>query len=543
MRASRVGHARLSLLAVLVVVAAVMLSAPALAPALGAPVRGGRLVVGKPLDPDGYDPHRVTAINAAYVISLIYDTLLHLDYDLKTITPGLARSWDVSRDGLTYTFELRNDVRFHSGRRFTSADVKYTFERLLEPRTASPHRFRLGAVERIETPSETTVVLRLREPQTDLLLQLTIPFLGIIDREAVERFGDRYGSAGAGGTGPFVFVEWVPNDRTVLRRNDAYRWGPQYYRNRGPAHVDEVVYRTIPETQTLIFELERGNVHSGFGVRPPDIDVLRRNRDVQILEAKPYQHIQYLSFKITRPNLGDVRVRKAISAAINKAELVKDVQRGQGAVAHGIVQPSTLDYWAGQEQVFPRYDPGQARALLEEAGWRPGPDGIRTRDGQRLQLQFFGISASQEELATLLQAHLKAVGIDMQIRLVTLSAYFPGLRNQDYDVWSLDYPYASILEMLNLYFWSGNIPSPNRVMWDDRRTDGLLLVARRARTDEQRVRAVHDLQKVVAENHLWVPLWHRVLLVPTRVEVRGFRPHGVYGQAYYKLLDVWLERR
>jgi ABC-type transport system substrate-binding protein len=529
--------------AALIVAAALATATWTAASAPAGPARGGRFVIGKPLDPDGYDPHRVTAINASHVITLIYDNLVNIDFDLKTITPGLAREWEISRDGKVYTFKLRNDVKFHSGRRFTSADVKYTFERILDTRTASPHRFRLDQVETIETPDDTTVVLRLKQPQSDLLLQLTNPFMGIIDREAVEKYGPRYGAAGAGGTGPFMFVEWVPNERTVLRRNPEYRWGPPYYRNRGPAHVDEVVYRIIPEPQTLVFELERGNIHSAFSVRPADIDVLRRNPSVQILEAKPYQHIQYLSFKVTRPGISELNVRKAISAAINKAELVREVQRGQGAVAHGIVQPTTLDYWPGQEQVFPKYDPGLARRLLEEAGWRLGGDGIRVKDGQRLGLLFFGIAGNQEELATLLQAHLRAVGIELTLRLVTLAAYFPGLRNQDYDVWSLDYPYATIQEMLNLYFWSGNIPSPNRVMWNDTNTDAYLLLARTARSDDARARYVQQLQKIVAENHLWVPLWHRVLLVPTRTEVKGYRPHGIYGQAYYKLLDLWIERR
>lgn len=523
-----------------VVVAGVVLLAGAASAA--APRPGGRLVIGTERDQEVYDPHRTTGITVAGVASLLYDTLLFIDYDLRTLTPGLARAWEVAPDGKTYTFQLRNDVKFHSGRRFTSADVRYTFERLLDPKTASPHRFRLASVEAIDTPGETTVVVRLKDPRSDLLAQLAHPFLGILDRESVQKHGTKYGTAGAGGTGPFTFVEWVSGDRMVFKRFGDYRWGPPFFQNKGPAFVDEVVYRVTPETQTLVFELERGNIQSLWGGRPSDVQLLRRNKDVQILEGRPNQQIQYLGFKVTRPGVSDVNVRKAISAAISKDELAKEIQRGLGTPARGVFLPVTRDYWAGQEAIFPTYAPAQSRALLDAAGWKPGPDGIRVKDGQRLALVYLSWTPEQDELATFLQSQLKEVGIDLEIRPLALAAYFSGLRKHDHDLWSLDTPYPSILEILNFWFLSTNTPAPNRAMWKDARTDELLTQARGARTDETRARALLELQKIMAENHLLVPLWHRPLLVPTRVEVKGYRPHGVYSTGYYKLLDLWIDK-
>ncbi|MGH9650503.1 MAG: ABC transporter substrate-binding protein, partial [Terriglobales bacterium] len=215
---------------------------------------------------------------------------------------------------------------------------------------------------------------------------------------------------------------------------------------------------------------------------------------------------------------------------------------GQGSVARGIFLPSTRDYWPGQESIFPRYNPEQAKAWLDAAGWKVGSDGVRAKEGQKLSLTFLGWVPEQEELATLLQAQLKTVGIDVQVRQAAISAYFPGLRRADHELWSLDTPYPSILELMHFWFWSGNIPSPNRANWNDKRTDELLTIARGARTDEARAKAVQEIQKIMADNQLVVPIWHRALIVATRAELKDFRPHGVYSGGFYKLLDARLDK-
>lgn len=536
----------------LLAVAAALVTAVAAGPRLAAaaPKKGGTLVIGAPTDPPTFDQQRTTSITVAGLASLIYDTLVEIDYDLKTLTPGLAESWQVSPDGKTFTFKLRDDVKFHSGRKFTSADVKYTFERILNPpkstqkrKIRSPHKFRLGQLKAIETPDETTLVLKFKSRRADLLVQLSNPFMGIIDREAVEKYGERYGAAGVGGTGPFMLDKWVVHDRAILKRFPDYRWGPSYFKNKGPAHIEEIVFRVIPEWQTLVFEFELGNVHTSRHMRYSDIEVLKRNKDIRILSVEPSQRIHFIGFKVTRPIIDDINVRKAINMAINKKELVKDVEHGYATMARGLFQPTVTDYWPGQESIFPEYSPAKAKALLDAAGWKPGPDGIRVKEGRRLKLTFIGmVESGHQELAPILQAQLKAVGIDLKTKVSILRVYLPGLRKQNYDMWALATPYVSIHEILNYWFSSKNIPSPNRGMWKDARTDELLLLGSAGETEEVRTKAVQELQKIVAENYLMVPFAHRKTLVPTRVEVKGFRPHGIYGSAYHKLLDVWLDK-
>lgn len=510
-----------------------------------APRAGGTLVIGSQFDVPRLDPHRTTAITVAGLGSLLFDSLLSIDYDLRTVGSGLATRWEVSKDGTVYTFHLRDDVKFHSGRMFTSADVKYSLERILDPKTASPHKWRLGDVAAIETPNETTVVLRLKSRHSDLLVQLASPFVAIVDRESVAEHGAKFGSAGAAGTGPFTFREWVLNDHMTFKRFPEYRWGPAFLKNRGPAHLEEIVFRIVPEYQTLVFETERGGVHTFHGVRAVDVERLRRVKGLDVPETRPSQQIHYIGFKVTRTGVGDVNVRKAIGSALNREELAKAVARGLVPVAKGIFLPSVPDYWPGQEAIFPSYDRDRARAFLDAAGWKPGADGIRVKDGHRLRLTLLGMLGTVEEheqLHPLLQAQLKEVGIDVEVKLLAVPAFFASLGKQDYDLWTLATPYASVFELQKFWYWSKNIPSPNRFMWNDPRTDGQLLAAQSAATDQARAAALREVQRIAAEHHLVVPLWHEILRVPTRVEVKGFRPHGVYATGYYKLLDVWLER-
>jgi ABC-type transport system substrate-binding protein len=286
-------------------------------------------------------------------------------------------------------------------------------------------------------------------------------------------------------------------------------------------------------------------VHTFRGLRSGDVERLRRTKGLAVLEATPTQQVHYLGFKVTRPGVSDLTVRKAISTALNRDELARAVTRGLVPAAKGIFLPTMPDYWPGQEALFPRPDPARARALLDAAGWRPGPDGIRVKEGQRLRLTLLGMLGTveeHEELHPLIQAQLREVGVDVEVKLLAVPAFFATLGKPDYDLWTLATPYESVLELLKFWYWSRNIPSPNRTLWNDPRTDEYLLAAETATSDEARAAALREVQRIAAENHLLLPLWHEVLRIPVRVEVKGFRPHALYAAGYYKLLDVWLDR-
>ncbi len=509
-------------------------------PAATGPQKGGTLVLAKDTEIDTYDPQKTGSIPVASVAQLIGDGLVALEYDLKTIVPALAKEWTVTPDGLTYTFKLREDVLFHSGRKFTSADVLYTFNRLLDPKTASTHAGRLGKVDKMEAPDETTFVLKLQVPSSELLVQLANPFMVILDREAVEKYGDKYGSQYLAGTGPFMFVEWVPNSHMKFKRFDSYTWGPEFLKNKGPAYVDEIIYRVVPERQTLMMELESGEIHSLHGLYPAYVEQLKQNDKVQLIPSEPYLHMEYMGMKVTRPILQDVKVREAINYAINKDEMIDVHLKGLGKPAYSIVNPAASGYWQGSEGAWPKYDAAKAKSLLDEAGWKVGSDGIRVKDGQRMELVYIAYSG-REDLATLLQAQLKAVGIDVKVEQMDATAFWPRTREENYDLYIIDYSYPTALDLIGLYFPSTQRPAPNRMGWNDSRTDELINAARVATTAAAKQAALDEIQQIVAKNFVWVPMWHREQYIAASTAMKDFTPHNFYNMHWFKLTDVWLD--
>ena len=180
----------------------------------------------KSLDAPHYDGHRTTWSPASDIINMIQDTLVALDWDGKTALPYLAKSWDVSADGKTYTFKLRDDVQFCSGKKFTAEDVVYSFKRLKDPATRAPYAWRAGDIKELRAPDPYTVVYELKEPYSDLLLQLTMYTNAIHNKESVEKLGKDYGINGIDGTGPWCFVSLAAANRDRAQEARRLSLGP-----------------------------------------------------------------------------------------------------------------------------------------------------------------------------------------------------------------------------------------------------------------------------------------------------------------------------
>jgi peptide/nickel transport system substrate-binding protein len=491
------------------------------------------------IDAPHYDPGRTTSGATTEVSFLTGDTLVGLDYDLKTITPLLAESWTVSPDGKVYTFKLRQDVTFCSGKKFTADDVVYSFMRVADPALKAPFLWRMGPVKEIRARDAFTVEYELTAPYGELLLQLTNFQATIVNKENVEALGKDFGVKGVDGTGPFCFQSWEPRNQIVATRHAAYKWGPPLYKNRGPVKYERIVWKIIPEEASRLAAMASGQADITYSMPDQYLPQISRMPTLEVLRPEANLRLFYLGFKITRENISDVRVRKALSMAIDRKQIVDSIYFGNGEPSNSYIHPKTPGYDANAVPDFNVFDPAGAGRLLDEAGWRMGSDGFRYKDGKKLTLLLYGFAGGRSpKIAEAAQGFWRKIGVDLQIQMWDGTIVFSKLAQQDYDIWSVAFPYSSAGDALRLYFHSGNIPTPNRMNWRDPETDRLLDVGNTATDPAERNKALAEVQKIVQDQALWVPLVHEGLALVVNKRVKNMRAHHVYSSMVYKLLDA-----
>jgi ABC-type transport system substrate-binding protein len=503
--------------------------------AMGAPPSGGMLVFARDQETETLDPHRTTAVSSAEVDYLLYDTLTSLDYD-NTVKPGLADKWEISPDGKTYTFTLRRGVRFHSGKPLTSADVKFTLDRWRTLK-GSPTAFNIAPVESVDTPTPSTIVLHLKEPLSILLINLANYAGSILNQEFVSRAGDDYGT-GVGkvdGTGPFMLKDWVRNDRLTVTRNPNYHWGPPVYKNRGPAHFETVVFRTIAEDAPRVAAVQLGEAQFDEAVPAVQVDRLAKDDRVKVIRYSDL-NTWFLGFKTGRKQLADVKVRQAINYAINKRELIAGGFYGLAEEAYGPLAPGTPGWWRDVTKAGYHYNPSTAKRLLDEAGWKPVKEGgIRQKDGQPLAVNFLYFPESHvEAMINLIQADLAGVGVDARTQRLEWTAFLAALRAGQHDMFIINVRYVTP-DVLYFYFHSKQRPAPNRFDWADPDTDRLLETSRASTNEGERMAAYQKLQEIVVTNAIWVPLVHEKRVVIASPHLLVPKMHA---NVLYKMLDL-----
>ncbi|MBV9833935.1 MAG: ABC transporter substrate-binding protein [Alphaproteobacteria bacterium] len=494
----------------------------------------------KGIDAPHYDAQRTSWGPTSDIVNMIQDTLVALDWDGKTPIPYLAKSWTVSPDGKLYTFKLRDDVTFCSGKKFTAADVVYTFKRLKDPAIKGPFAWRAGNIKELRAPDPYTVEYELNEPFSELLLQLTMFTNVILNQENVEALGKDYGIKGADGTGPWCFDQWQPRTQIVLKRHDAYKWGPSMYQNKGPVKFDKLVIKIIPEDSSRVAAMLGGTFDVTHQFPTQFIPQAKAMPSLLVQEARPNFQLLYFGFKITRPMVADRRVREAMSIAINRAEIAKAILQGNADPAYTIVDPDALDHDPNTKGLV-KEDMERAKALLEEAGWKVGSDGIREKDGVKLQPRiYYTANANSARVAEAIQGYLRKIGVDWRLQPWDSTISSVKMMEQDYEVWSVTVPYLSAGDLMNIYFDSANIPTPNRMNWKDAETDEWLRQGRMALNEADRAKYYALVQQKVMREHLWMPILNINMHMVTNKKIKGARPHMIYQNTFYKGLDYSL---
>ncbi len=517
-----------------------MAAALGLSLALPGIASGQTLTVLRTQDSFSYDPQRATAAAASEIVFLLGDTLVALDFDMKSIKPLLAKSWTVSPDGKTYTFELRDDVKFCSGKKMTSEDVVYTFNRMLDPENKKPSAQKMGKVKSITAAGPTKVVYELNEPYNELLYTLTLMHGTILNKENVDSLGKDFGIKGMDGTGPFCWESWTPRTEMIIKRHDAYKWGPPIYANQGPAKVEKMVWKMVPEDASRMAAVMSSQGDLTYAVPLWSVAELKKAPNVAVTAPANYFRTCFIGNKITRDLMKDLAVRQAMNLAVNREDIAKQIFFGNAIPAPAYLHPGTPDFAAStQNTPLGKYNPAEAKKLLDAAGWKPGSDGMRAKDGVKLSPVLYILnSGSNPQMATAVQGYMRDVGIDLKIEAFDATAYFTKIATQDFDMFLLCNPYASAGDVLNVYWRSQNRPIPNRMNWIDAETDAWLDAGLQASDPKVRAENYAKVQDRIVANALWVPLVHDMVFVAANKKVKNIKPHATFTSLLYKGLDV-----
>jgi peptide/nickel transport system substrate-binding protein len=484
------------------------------------PPADSRIVYGLTLAPSGIDPHVNASSELGIPLASVYDVLVYQDPESGVFVPGLAEDWEISDDGLTYTFYLRQDVTFHDGTPFNAEAVRFNLGRITSADLASQKaRFMLGPYERNEVVDEHTIRIYLSEPFAPLLDSLSQVYLGMASPTAVEKWGDEY-QLHQVGTGPFVFAEYVPGDHLLLQRNLDYAWGPSLYEHQ-TAQVDEIAFRFFTDPATRSPALETGEADVMGEIPPQDVARLQGDPDFRV-EAIAIPGVSLMFFMNTmRPPLDDLRVRQALLYGTDRDAIISAVFRGTSPVAHGPLAATTLGYEPAVEDAYP-HDPAQAIALLEDAGWTDSDgDGLRDREGEPLALDLYLMSwGYMPEVGQLVAAQWADLGVGVESQVVSyLEALEVGGEGRHHLIpFNLS---GSDPDILRKFFHSQ--ATFNWSLVNDAEIDGWLEEAARLPEREQRAALYSQVQLRVMDQALVIPIRDYVNLNGVSNRVQGLR--------------------
>ncbi len=482
-----------------------------------AQARGGTVRIGMDADNTTMDPHLSTAAVDRQVYNNLYGKLVDIDPKLN-IVPQLAESWEIRDGGMTYVFKLRRGVKFHDGTDFDAEIVKWNFDRMMNPATASPRRSEIAPVKEVKVVDRYTVEIRLSAPYSPFLSVLSDRAGMMVSKAAVEKYRADY-ARNPVGTGPFRFVEWVKDDHLTLRRFEDY-W------DRDHVYLDEIVYRPIPDSSVRFTAMRTGQIDVMHQIHPKDVSAARGEAELVVSEI-PSLWWQGIHLNNQVPPFNVKALRQAVWYAIDPMVIHRVVWHNQGAVARSPFPPSQ---WAHDPEFSGgKRDMARAKAKLAEGGMPGGFSFTIKGWNQPVQIQELQI----------IQAQLKEAGIDMKVELLEFGKLLADLNSHNFVAIRLG--------------WSGR-PDPdgnahvflhsrgglNRVRYSNPKMDELLDRARAVSEIGERKALYNQVTRLAADDAPYVWLHHDPEIKVWGKHVKGFVhvPDGMM-----RMKGVWLEKR
>lgn len=465
------------------------------------------LVVGIESNPLQLDPRYSTDANAVRVGGLIYNSLLRADERMR-LKPELAERW-TAPDERTYLFDLRRDVKFHDGKPLTAYDVRFTYDSILAPESRSPKRGQLKPLAAIEVLDAHRLRFRLSAPHAPFLEQFT---LGIVPEGAM---GAEAGARPPPGSGPFMLESVEPGEKVTLKSNPLY-W-------EGTPPLDGLVFKVVPDALVRVLEFKKGTI--GFlqnDIEPDVLPWLERNTKASIA-AHDGTTFQYIGINFTHPILRQPEVRQALALAIDRDSIIRHILKNGARAATGLLSPLN---WAYDETAtgWP-HDPERAKRLLDKAGY-PDPDGEGPLPRFRLSYKTTNIEL-RRRIAEAFKEQLARVGVELEIRAYEWGTFYGDVKKGNFHLYSLAWVGITDPDIYYQLFHSLSVPpdGDNRGRYENSEIDRLL-EAGRATVDAARRKAIYRrVQKLLAEDLPYIPLWWWKNVVVQAPYVKGFVPY------------------
>lgn len=380
------------------------------------------------------DPQQVGSNDTIYALRQIVDSLTDQDPATGKIVPWLAERWEVSPDARTFTFHLRPGATFSDGTPVNAQAVKDTFD--AAPKLGAKASLAIGYLSGYtgtRVVDELTADVSFKQPNAQFLQATSTFSLGLVSSASARKTADQRCTEGITGSGPFTLEGYKANQSITLARRTGYNWGSSLWRKPGEAYLDKVVFTIVAEAGVRTGSLQSGQVDAIGSVGLADQSTLQGGGNVN-LQARANPGVVFnLGLNNSRPLLRDPAVRQAIQAAIDRQQVVDAIFPTGSKPATSILAHTTPFYTDLSAQLA--FDPGKAASLLDAAGWRPGADGIRTKDGTRLSLtvNWFAVAATNRPTLELIQQQLKAVGVEIQLRELPIPQITQIQQSGDFD--------------------------------------------------------------------------------------------------------------
>jgi len=497
--------------------------------------KGNTMVFGRGGDSVGLDPAYETDGNSFMVCDNVFEALVFYADESTALEPGLAESWEISPDGLNYTFNLRKGVKFHDGTDFNANAVVFSIGRMMKDRNLVFYGqgWEIPAQERtpeywvsmemddtigsITATGEYTVVFKLKRVEAPFLANMGMDFADIISPTAFLKNPTEF-LRNPVGTGPFKFDKWVKDDRIILTKNE------NYWDKSGGPYLDQVIFRSIPENSVRFLELKTGNIDICQFPNPADIELARKDPNIKLL-AQPGMNIGYLSFNHTKePWKSNVKLRKAIAYAIDRKAIVDNIYQGMGQLAKNPIPPTMWGY----NNAVPGYEYNveKAKQLLAEAGYPEGKGlGQITLWSMPVPRPY---NPDGVKIGVAMSADLAKIGVIAQIVTYDWGTYLKRQREQpdDMDLFQLGWTgdNGDPDNFLAVLF-DGAASDSIRTQWKNAKYHKLMQLGKTTIDQAQRTKIYEDALQLIYDEAPVISIAHSTVIWPAQNNVQNFKLH------------------